>query len=80
MKTRIDENQKITLTIGQLRRLVKESADEPASKKQLWALYCIYHKDFRDQGLTKAEASDLIENAPNKSSRQSERNIEVKIK
>lgn len=34
--------------------------DEPASKKQLWALFCIYKKDFRNQGLTKGEASELI--------------------
>ena len=28
MKTRINENQKVTLTIGQLKQLIKENADE----------------------------------------------------
>lgn len=41
-------------------RVLAEDADEPASKKQLWALFCIYKKDFRNQGLTKGEASELI--------------------
>ena len=41
-------------------RVLEEDADEPASKKQLWALFCIYKKDFRNQGLTKGEASELI--------------------
>lgn len=37
--------------------------DEPASKKQLWALFCIYKKDFRNQGLTKGEAAEMISKA-----------------
>lgn len=41
-------------------RVLKEDADEPASSRQLWALFCIYKKDFRNQGLTKGEASELI--------------------
>jgi len=35
--------------------------DEPASKKQLWALFCITKKDWRDKNLTKGEASELIQ-------------------
>ena len=35
--------------------------DEPASKKQLWALFCITKQDWRDKGLTKGEASELIQ-------------------
>jgi hypothetical protein len=32
----------------------------PATKKQLWALYCIYKKDYRNDNLTIQQASDLI--------------------
>ncbi len=32
----------------------------PATKRQLWALFCITKEDHRDKGLTKSEASDLI--------------------
>lgn len=35
--------------------------DEPASKKQLWALFCITKQDWRDKNLTKGEASELIQ-------------------
>lgn len=35
--------------------------DEPASKKQLWALFCITRQDWRDKNLTKGEASELIQ-------------------
>lgn len=31
-----------------------------ATKKQLWALYCITKKDYRNSGLTKEEASNLL--------------------
>lgn len=31
-----------------------------ATKKQLWALYCITKKDYRNSGLTKEEASKLL--------------------
>lgn len=34
--------------------------DEPATKKQLWALFCMTKKDHRDEGLTKGQASELI--------------------
>lgn len=35
--------------------------DEPASKKQLWALFCITKQDWRGKNLTKGEASELIQ-------------------
>lgn len=31
-----------------------------ATKKQLWALYCLTKKDYRNSGLTKEEASNLL--------------------
>lgn len=34
--------------------------DEPATKKQLWALFCMTKKDHRSEGLTKGQASELI--------------------
>lgn len=43
--------------------------DEPASKKQLWALFCITKQDWRDKGLTKGEASELIQKYSNNSER-----------
>ena len=39
--------------------------DEPASKKQLWALFCITKQDWRDKNLTKGEASELIQKYSN---------------
>ncbi len=35
----------------------------PATKRQLWALYCITKKDHRDSGLTLDQASKLIAEA-----------------
>jgi len=37
-----------------------KNPNEPASRKQLWALFCITKEDWRDKGLTKGEASKLI--------------------
>lgn len=34
--------------------------DEPATSRQLWALFCMTKKDYRGKGLTKQQASDLI--------------------
>ena len=39
--------------------------DEPASKKQLWALFCITKQDWRGKNLTKGEASELIQKYSN---------------
>lgn len=33
---------------------------EEATKKQLWALYCLTKKDYRNSGLSKEEASNLL--------------------
>ena len=38
----------------------------PATRRQLWALFCITKEDWRERGLTKAEASDLIKKLGNK--------------
>ena len=35
--------------------------DEKATPRQTWALFCLTKKDHRNAGLTKQEASDLIE-------------------
>lgn len=32
----------------------------PATKRQLWALYCATHKDYRNMNISKEEASDMI--------------------
>ena len=40
--------------------ITDKNAERPASKKQLWALYCLTKKDYRGQGLTMFEASKLI--------------------
>ena len=34
--------------------------DAPATRKQLWALFCITKRDWRDMGLTKKRASEII--------------------
>ena len=49
--------------IGESKTLTEaiNNPDEPASKKQLWALYCITKQDWRDKNLTKGEASELIQ-------------------
>ena len=38
----------------------ENNAERPASKKQLWALYCLTKKDYRNQDLTMLDASTLI--------------------
>lgn len=58
--TEILESQGYRVVLNESKNVLNEDADEPATKKQLWALFCIYKKDFRNQGLTKGEASELI--------------------
>lgn len=58
--TEILESQGYRVVLNESKTVLNEDADEPATKKQLWALFCIYKKDFRNQGLTKGEASELI--------------------
>ena len=41
--------------------ITENNAERPASKKQLWALYCLTKKDYRGQDLTMLDASRLIE-------------------
>lgn len=40
--------------------ITEKNAERPASKKQLWALYCLTKKDYRGQGLTMFDANKLI--------------------
>lgn len=37
------------------------NANKAATRKQLWALYCITKKDYRNENLTMQQASELIE-------------------
>ena len=41
--------------------ITENNAERPATKKQLWAIYCISKKDYRDQNLTMLDASVLIQ-------------------
>lgn len=41
-------------------QLSPEKKNLPATKKQLWALFCLTKKDHRDKNLTMEQASDLI--------------------
>lgn len=40
--------------------ITENNAERPATKKQLWALYCITKKDYRGQDLTMLDASNLL--------------------
>lgn len=42
-------------------------ANEPASKQQTWALRLATGKDYRNAGLTRKQASDLLNEANQKS-------------
>lgn len=39
---------------------IKGDPNRPATKKQLWALFCMTKEDHRDKGLTISEASKMI--------------------
>lgn len=41
--------------------ITENNAKRPATKKQLWAIYCMSKKDYRDQNLTMLDASVLIQ-------------------
>ena len=41
--------------------ITENNAERPATKKQLWALYCLTKQDYRGQDLTMLDASILIE-------------------
>lgn len=40
--------------------ITEQNAERAATKKQLWALYCLTKKDYRNEGLTMLDASKLI--------------------
>lgn len=40
--------------------ITENNAERPATKKQLWALYCLTKKDYRGQDLTMLDASTLL--------------------
>ena len=69
--TEILENQGYRVVLNESTQLDEaiNNPDEPASKKQLWALFCITKQDWRDKELTKGEASELIQKYSNNSER-----------
>lgn len=40
--------------------ITENNAERPATRKQLWAIYCLSKVDYRGQDLTMADASSLI--------------------
>lgn len=40
--------------------ITENNAERPATRKQLWAIYCLSKKDYRGQNLTMLDASVLI--------------------
>lgn len=44
-----------------MRYVNETNANKAATKKQLWALYCITKKDYRSENLTMQQASEMIE-------------------
>jgi len=40
--------------------ITENNAERPATRKQLWAIYCLSKKDYRGQDLTMLDASVLI--------------------
>ena len=58
---KIDENQKVTLTLGQLKRLVKESEDFPYAGKEFTGdTYGIGHATKADEFMSKYEKVFLL--------------------
>lgn len=62
------------------------NAEKSATKKQLWALYCLTKKDYRGEGLTMLDASKLIEslnnaksNAPKVAPKKKSNTLEVEF-
>lgn len=41
--------------------ITENNAERPATRKQLWAIYCLSKKDYRGQELTRLDASVLIQ-------------------
>ena len=44
-----------------MRYVNETNANRAATRKQLWALYCITKKDYRNENLTMQQASEMIE-------------------
>lgn len=42
-----------------------QNPSDPATRRQLWALFCATKTDFRGKGLTKQEASDKLQSLTN---------------
>ena len=40
--------------------ITENNAERPATRKQLWAIFCLCKKDYRGQDLTRLDASNLI--------------------
>lgn len=53
---------------------------EQATKKQLWAIYCLLKKDYRNSNLSKDEASIIISNAKKEKKGSSNESFESEIK
>lgn len=41
--------------------ITENNAERPATRKQLWAIYCLSKVDYRGQDLTRLDASNLIQ-------------------
>ena len=41
--------------------ITENNAERPATRKQLWAIFCLSKKDYRGQDLTRLDASKLIQ-------------------
>lgn len=60
--------------------ITENNAERPATKKQLWALYCLTKKDYRGQDLTMMDASSLIKRMQaEKNSKPSTQKVSQKV-
>lgn len=48
---------------------MEKNSSTPATKRQLWALYCITKQDWRNKNISKDEASKLINKLNNKNNK-----------
>lgn len=46
-----------------VRSIKEENLNAPATKRQLWALFCATKKDYRNENLTRAQAAELLSKA-----------------
>lgn len=54
--------------------ITENNAERPATRKQLWAIFCLSKKDYRDKDLTRADASQLIQRLKNEKGVESTNN------